>query len=141
MKKLIFLSLLALFVLFVVSCTETKPNFQFNLTVTADVDIQKADIFITSVSTVTNDNVGYFPAKDYTSRLSVTEQAPDVNKWIDDYIEKNLIAKLPEKTLYTIGVVGWVRECNTGIMIYVDKSFQNNGVVKTGQFHCRKLII
>jgi len=139
MKKLIFLSLLALFGMFVVSCTGEKPNFQFNLTVTAEAQEPKTDIFVTSVSTVTNDRWVYFPPHEKTIMLGVTEQFPEINNWIDEFIKKNLVAKLPDKTLYKINVVGWVKESNTGIMIFIDKNFTNDGV-KCGLDNCRKLI-
>jgi len=140
MKKLFFyLSLLLLYGAIFVSCADTKPNLKFNLTITADIQEPNANIWVYSVSTVTNDRFAYFPSSDETVRLSVTEQLPETNEWLENYIEKNLIAKLPDKTLYLINVVGWVKETNTGVLIHVDKTFSNEGI-KSGKYNCKKLI-
>jgi hypothetical protein len=139
MKKLNFLSMLALFALFVVSCTDTKPILKFNLTVSADVEEPKTKISVNSVSEITNDRWMYFPAPDDMVLLAVTEKATEINDWVNDMIENNIIPKLPEKAIYRINVVGWVKETNTGLMIFVDKTFSNNAI-KAGKNNCLKLI-
>jgi hypothetical protein len=71
--------------------------------------------------------------------LVATENNATANDWIDNFIEKSLIANIPPKTLYIIKVRGWIKETNTGVMIFIEKTFDNEGK-KEVENNCMKIV-
>ena len=114
------------------SCKDVKPEYKFKLEIAGEV-----------VDTPTNIQ-GYFSVNvcndvfvEYESRyvqpaeaeapptiMSIMEQkGTDANKWIDNYIQNNVVAEFAHITEYNIKVKGYVHEEVSGITFSVDKVF------------------
>jgi len=132
--------LIAVMGLVVLSCTEIKPELKFKLKVEAQINEPTTNVWVQSVNIVTNNFFGYFPENpEKDAKFEIAENSNEINSWVDRFVEKNIIDRLPNKTLYLIKVEGWVKESNTGIMIYVEKIFANHGN-KDAPNNCMKLI-
>lgn len=129
MKKFFLMCFVALLAtLALPSCDGTKPEFKFDLELAGDVSDTPTQITADFHASVTNVPVvetrtllfSAAPAKDINS-----PEGADALKWLDEYIQSNVIAEMGPQTSYNITVKGYVHEKVTGLTFAVDKQFTN----------------
>ena len=128
MKKIFYVILMAAsMMLAFTSCKDVKPEFKFQLALVGDV----AD----SVTCIAGDfdinvcnNADVFATINDTDEIVsiVAPEGAEANRWLENYIEENVINEFYSTTEYSVSVKGFVHEVNTGMTFSVDKTFTNH---------------
>ena len=115
------------------SCKDVKPEYKFKLEIAGEVVDTPTNIQGDFLVNVCNDttiaeyaarNVRTAEAEVPSTIMSIAEkEGIEANKWLDDYIQNNVIAELAPTTEYNITVKGYVHEEVSGITFSVDKVF------------------
>ncbi len=119
MKK--FVLFLGIILGFLVSCRGIKPEYNFQL----ELKGSAADSLTLSGDFVINLNRGYCAEIDENDVLPIAEYW-EVNTWLDEYIQKNIIDEFSNTTEYCIYVKGFVYDTVSEAVFGVDKMFTNN---------------
>lgn len=116
------------------SCKDVKPEYKFKLEIAGEVVDTPTNIQGDFSVNVCNDAIAEYDARYVRTAeaevpstiMSIAEQeGTETNKWLDNYIQNNVIAELAPTTEYNITVKGYVHEEVSGITFSVDKVFTN----------------
>ena len=128
MKKILFAIVMAsLMMLAFTSCKDVKPEFKFQLALVGDVADSATCIAGDFDINVCN-NADVFAAINDTDEIVsiVAPEGAEANRWLENYIEENVINEFYSTTEYSVSVKGFVHEVNTGMTFSVDKTFTNH---------------
>ena len=128
MKKIFYVILMAAsMMLAFTSCKDVKPEFKFQLALVGDVaDSATCIAGDFDINVCNNANV-CATINDTEEIVSiVAAEGAEANKWLENYIEENVINEFYSTTEYSVSVKGFVHEVNTGMTFSVDKTFTNN---------------
>ena len=128
MKKILFAIVMAsLMMLAFTSCKDVKPEFKFQLALVGDVADSATCIAGDFDINVCN-NANVFATINDTDEIVsiVAPEGAEANKWLENYIEENVINEFYSTTEYSVSVKGFVHEVNTGMTFSVDKTFTNH---------------
>ena len=128
MKKIFYVILMAAsMMLAFTSCKDVKPEFKFQLALVGDVADSATCIAGDFDINVCN-NANVFATINDTDEIvsTVAPEGAEANKWLENYIEENVINEFYSTTEYSVSVKGFVHEVNTGMTFSVDKTFTNH---------------
>lgn len=128
MKKIFYVILMAAsMMLAFTSCKDVKPEFKFQLALVGDVADSATCIAGDFDINVCN-NTDVFAAINDTNEIVsiVAPEGAEANRWLENYIEENVINEFYSTTEYYVSVKGFVHEVNTGMTFSVDKTFTNH---------------
>ena len=128
MKKIFYVILMAAsMMLAFTSCKDVKPEFKFQLALVGDVADSATCIAGDFDINVCN-NANVFATINDTAEIVsiVAPEGAEANKWLENYIEENVINEFYSTTEYSVSVKGFVHEVNTGMTFSVDKTFTNH---------------
>ena len=128
MKKILFAIVMAsLMMLAFTSCKDVKPEFKFQLALVGDVADSATCIAGDFDINVCNNADVFATINDTDEIVSiVAPEGAEANRWLENYIEENVINEFYSTTEYSVSVKGFVHEVNTGMTFSVDKTFTNN---------------
>ena len=128
MKKILFAIVMAsLMMLAFTSCKDVKPEFKFQLALVGDV-ADSATCIAGDFNINACNNADVFAAINDTDEIVsiVAPEGAEANRWLENYIEENVINEFYSTTEYSVSVKGFVHEVNTGMTFSVDKTFTNH---------------
>ena len=128
MKKIFYVILMAAsMMLAFTSCKDVKPEFKFQLALVGDVADSATCIAGDFDINVCN-NANVFATINDTDEIVsiVAPEGAEANRWLENYIEENVINEFYSTTEYSVSVKGFVHEVNTGMTFSVDKTFTNH---------------
>ena len=128
MKKILFAIVMAsLMMLAFTSCKDVKPEFKFQLALVGDV-ADSATCIAGDFDINVYNNADVFATINDTDEIVsiVAPEGAEANKWLENYIEENVINEFYSTTEYSVSVKGFVHEVNTGMTFSVDKTFTNH---------------
>ena len=128
MKKILFAIVMAAsMMLAFTSCKDVKPEFKFQLALVGDVADSATCIAGDFDINVCNNADVFATINDTDEIVSiVAPEGAEANKWLENYIEENVINEFYSTTEYSVSVKGFVHEVNTGMTFSVDKTFTNH---------------
>ena len=128
MKKILFAIVMAsLMMLAFTSCKDVKPEFKFQLALVGDVADSATCIAGDFDINVCNNADVFATINDTDEIVSiVAPEGAEANRWLENYIEENVINEFYSTTKYSVSVKGFVHEVNTGMTFSVDKTFTNH---------------
>ena len=128
MKKIFYVILMAAsMMLAFTSCKDVKPEFKFQLALVGDVADSATCIAGDFDINVCNNADVFATINDTDEIVSiVAPEGAEANRWLENYIEENVINEFYSTTEYSVSVKGFVHEVNTGMTFSVDKTFTNN---------------
>ena len=128
MKKILFAIVMAsLMMLAFTSCKDVKPEFKFQLSLVGDVADSATCIAGDFDINVCNNADVFATINDTDEIVSiVAPEGAEANRWLENYIEENVINEFYSTTEYSVSVKGFVHEVNTGMTFSVDKTFTNH---------------
>lgn len=128
MKKILFAIVMAAsMMLAFTSCKDVKPEFKFQLALVGDVADSATCIAGDFDINVCNNADVFATINDTDEIVSiVAPEGAEANRWLENYIEENVINEFYSTTEYSVSVKGFVHEVNTGMTFSVDKTFTNN---------------
>ena len=128
MKKILFAIVMAAsMMLAFASCKDVKPEFKFQLALVGDVADSATCIAGDFDINVCNNADVFATINDTDEIVSiVAPEGAEANRWLEDYIEENVINEFYSTTEYSVSVKGFVHEVNTGMTFSVDKTFTNH---------------
>ena len=128
MKKILFAIVMAsLMMLAFTSCKDVKPEFKFQLALVGDVADSATCIAGDFDINVCNNADVFATINDTDEIVSiVAPEGAEANRWLENYIEENVINEFYSTTEYSVSVKGFVHEVNTGMTFSVDKTFINH---------------
>ena len=128
MKKILFAIVMAsLMMLAFTSCKDVKPEFKFQLALVGDVADSATCIAGDFDINVCNNADVFATINDTDEIVSiVAPEGAEANRWLENYIEENVINEFYSTTEYSVSVKGFVHEVNTGMIFSVDKTFTNH---------------
>lgn len=128
MKKIFYVILMAAsMMLAFTSCKDVKPEFKFQLALVGDVADSATCIAGDFDINVCNNADAFATINDTDEIVSiVAPEGAEANKWLENYIEENVINEFYSTTKYSVSVKGFVHEVNTGMTFSVDKTFTNH---------------
>ena len=128
MKKIFYVILMAsLMMLAFTSCKDVKPEFKFQLALVGDVTDSATCIAGDFDINVCNNADVFATINDTDEIVSiVAPEGAEANRWLENYIEENVINEFYSTTEYSVSVKGFVHEVNTGMTFSVDKTFTNH---------------
>ena len=128
MKKILFVIVMAsLMMLAFTSCKDVKPEFKFQLALVGDVADSATCIAGDFDINVCNNADVFATINDTDEIVSiVAPEGAEANRWLENYIEENVINEFYSTTEYSVSVKGFVHEVNTGMTFSVDKTFTNH---------------
>ena len=128
MKKILFAIVMAsLMMLAFTSCKDVKPEFKFQLALVGDVADSATCIAGDFDINVCNNADVFATINDTDEIVSiVAPEGVEANRWLENYIEENVINEFYSTTEYSVSVKGFVHEVNTGMTFSVDKTFTNH---------------
>lgn len=128
MKKIFYVILMAAsMMLAFTSCKDVKPEFKFQLALVGDVADSATCIAGDFDINVCNNTDVFAKINDTDEIVSiVAPEGAEANKWLENYIEENVINEFYSTTKYSVSVKGFVHEVNTGMTFSVDKTFTNH---------------
>lgn len=128
MKKIFYVILMAAsMMLAFTSCKDVKPEFKFQLALVGDVADSATCIAGDFDINVCNNTDVFAKINDTDDIVSiVAPEGAEANKWLENYIEENVINEFYSTTKYSVSVKGFVHEVNTGMTFSVDKTFTNH---------------
>lgn len=128
MKKIFYVILMAAsMMLAFMSCKDVKPEFKFQLALVGDVADSATCIAGDFDINVCNNTDVFAKINDTDEIVSiVAPEGAEANKWLENYIEENVINEFYSTTKYSVSVKGFVHEVNTGMTFSVDKTFTNH---------------
>ena len=128
MKKIFYVILMAAsMMLAFTSCKDVKPEFKFQLALVGDVaDSATCIAGDFDINVCNNANV-FATINDTAEIVSIVDpEGAEANRWLENYIEENVINEFYSTTEYSVSVKGFVHEVNTGMTFSVDKTFTNH---------------
>ena len=128
MKKILFAIVMAsLMMLAFTSCKDVKPEFKFQLALVGDV-ADSATCIVADFDINVCHNADVFATINDTDEIVsiVAPEGAEANRWLENYIEENVINEFYSTTEYSVSVKGFVHEVNTGMTFSVDKTFTNH---------------
>ena len=128
MKKIFYVILMAAsMMLAFTSCKDVKPEFKFQLALVGDV-ADSATCIVGDFNINVCNNADVFAAINDTDEIVsiVAPEGAEANRWLENYIEENVINEFYSTTEYSVSVKGFVHEVNTGMTFSVDKTFTNH---------------
>ena len=128
MKKILFVIVMAAsMMLAFTSCKDVKPEFKFQLALVGDVADSATCIAGDFDINVCNNADVFATINDTDEIVSiVAPEGAEANRWLENYIEENVINEFYSTTEYSVSVKGFVHEVNTGMTFSVDKTFTNH---------------
>lgn len=128
MKKIFYVILMAAsMMLAFTSCKDVKPEFKFQLALVGDVADSATCIAGDFDINVCNNADVFATINDTDEIVSiVAPEGAEANRWLENYIEENVINEFYSTTEYSVSVKGFVHEVNTGMTFSVDKTFTNH---------------
>ena len=128
MKKIFYVILMAAsMMLAFTSCKDVKPEFKFQLALVGDVTDSATCIAGDFDINVCNNADVFATINDTDEIVSiVAPEGAEANRWLENYIEENVINEFYSTTEYSVSVKGFVHEVNTGMTFSVDKTFTNH---------------
>ena len=128
MKKILFAIVMAsLMMLAFTSCKDVKPEFKFQLALVGDVADSATCIAGDFDINVCNNADVFATINDTDEIVSiVAPEGAEANRWLENYIEENVLNEFYSTTEYSVSVKGFVHEVNTGMTFSVDKTFTNH---------------
>lgn len=128
MKKIFCVILMAAsMMLAFTSCKDVKPEFKFQLALVGDVADSATCIAGDFDINVCNNADVFATINDTDEIVSiVAPEGAEANRWLENYIEENVINEFYSTTEYSVSVKGFVHEVNTGMTFSVDKTFTNH---------------
>ena len=128
MKKIFYVILMAAsMMLAFTSCKDVKPEFEFQLALVGDVADSATCIAGDFDINVCNNADVFATINDTDEIVSiVAPEGSEANRWLENYIEENVINEFYSTTEYSVSVKGFVHEVNTGMTFSVDKTFTNH---------------
>lgn len=128
MKKILFAIVMAAsMILAFTSCKDVKPEFKFQLALVGDVADSATCIAGDFDINVCNNADVFVTINDTDEIVSiVAPEGAEANRWLENYIEENVINEFYSTTEYFVSVKGFVHEVNTGMTFSVDKTFTNH---------------
>ena len=128
MKKILFAIVMAAsMMLAFTSCKDVKPEFKFQLALVGDVADSATCIAGDFDINVCNNADVFATINDTDEIVSiVAPEGAEANRWLENYIEENVINEFYSTTKYSVSVKGFVHEVNTGMTFSVDKTFTNH---------------
>ena len=128
MKKIFYVILMAAsMMLAFTSCKDVKPEFKFQLALVGDVADSATCIAGDFDINVCNNADVFVTINDTDEIVSiVAPEGAEANRWLENYIEENVINEFYSTTEYSVSVKGFVHEVNTGMTFSVDKTFTNH---------------
>lgn len=128
MKKILFAIVMsASMMLAFTSCKDVKPEFEFQLALVGDVADSATCIAGDFDINVCNNADVFATINDTDEIVSiVAPEGAEANRWLENYIEENVINEFYSTTEYSVSVKGFVHEVNTGMIFSVDKTFTNH---------------
>lgn len=109
------------------SCKDVKPEFKFQLALVGDVADSATCIAGDFDINVCNNADVFATINDTDEIVSiVAPEGAEANRWLENYIEENVINEFYSTTEYSVSVKGFVHEVNTGMTFSVDKTFTNH---------------
>ena len=128
MKKIFYVILMAAsMMLAFTSCKDVKPEFKFQLALVGDVADSATCIAGDFDINVCNNADVFAKINDTDEIVSiVAPEGAEANRWLENYIEENVINEFYSTTEYSVSVKGFVHEVNTGMTFSVDKTFTNH---------------
>ena len=128
MKKILFAIVMsASMMLAFTSCKDVKPEFEFQLALVGDVADSATCIAGDFDINVCNNADVFATINDTDEIVSiVAPEGAEANRWLENYIEENVINEFYSTTEYSVSVKGFVHEVNTGMTFSVDKTFTNH---------------
>ena len=128
MKKIFYVILMAAsMMLAFTSCKDVKPEFKFQLALVGDVADSATCIAGYFDINVCNNADVFATINDTDEIVSiVAPEGAEANRWLENYIEENVINEFYSTTEYSVSVKGFVHEVNTGMTFSVDKTFTNH---------------
>ena len=128
MKKILFAIVMAAsMMLAFTSCKDVKPEFKFQLALVGDVADSATCIAGDFDINVCNNADVFATINDTDEIVSiVAPEGAKANRWLENYIEENVINEFYSTTEYSVSVKGFVHEVNTGMTFSVDKTFTNH---------------
>ena len=128
MKKIFYVILMAAsMMLAFTSCKDVKAEFKFQLALVGDVADSATCIAGDFDINVCNNADVFATINDTDEIVSiVAPEGAEANRWLEDYIEENVINEFYSTTEYSVSVKGFVHEVNTGMTFSVDKTFTNH---------------
>ena len=128
MKKIFYVILMASsMMLAFTSCKDVKPEFKFQLALVGDVADSATCIAGDFDINVCNNADVFATINDTDEIVSiVAPEGAEANRWLENYIEENVINEFYSTTEYSVSVKGFVHEVNTGMTFSVDKTFTNH---------------
>lgn len=128
MKKILFvIAIVSSMMLALTSCKDVKSEFKFQLALVGDAADSTTSLVGDFDINVCN-NAEVFSAINDTNEIVsiVAPEGAEANKWLENYIEENVINEFYPTTEYSVFVKGFVHEVNTGMTFSVDKTFTNH---------------
>ena len=128
MKKIFYVILMAAsMMLAFTSCKDVKPEFKFQLALVGDVADSATCIAGDFDINVCNNADVFATINDTDEIVSIiAPEGAEANRWLENYIEENVINEFYSTTEYSVSVKGFVHEVNTGMTFSVDKTFTNH---------------
>lgn len=128
MKKIFYVILMAASIMLAfTSCKDVKPEFKFQLALVGDVADSATCIAGDFDINVCNNADVFATINDTDEIVSiVAPEGAEANRWLENYIEENVINEFYSTTEYSVSVKGFVHEVNTGMTFSVDKTFTNH---------------
>ena len=128
MKKIFYVILMAASMMIAfTSCKDVKPEFKFQLALVGDVADSATCIAGDFDINVCNNADVFATINDTDEIVSiVAPEGAEANRWLENYIEENVINEFYSTTEYSVSVKGFVHEVNTGMTFSVDKTFTNH---------------
>ena len=128
MKKIFYVILMAAsMMLAFTSCKDVKPEFKFQLALVGDVADSATCIAGDFDINVCNNADVFATINDTDEIVSiVAPEGAEANRWLENYIEENVLNEFYSTTEYSVSVKGFVHEVNTGMTFSVDKTFTNH---------------
>lgn len=128
MKKIFYVILMAAsMMLAFTSCKDVKPEFKFQLALVGDAADSATCIAGDFDINVCNNADVFATINDTDEIVSiVAPEGAEANRWLENYIEENVINEFYSTTEYSVSVKGFVHEVNTGMTFSVDKTFTNH---------------
>ena len=128
MKKILFAIVMAAsMMLAFTSCKDVKPEFKFQLALVGDVADSATCIAGDFDINVCNNADVFATINDTDEIVSIiAPEGAEANRWLENYIEENVINEFYSTTEYSVSVKGFVHEVNTGMTFSVDKTFTNH---------------
>ena len=128
MKKIFYVILMAAsMMLAFTSCKDVRPEFKFQLALVGDVADSATCIAGDFDINVCNNADVFATINDTDEIVSIiAPEGAEANRWLENYIEENVINEFYSTTEYSVSVKGFVHEVNTGMTFSVDKTFTNH---------------